>query len=328
MNRQRGAALLMVLLILAIMAALAAKMTLQFQSTWQTQMFLLNQQQLQWLAHDAEQIAIQKLRRDLKDTPQNNNLNQSWAQTGETDNEDGPAVTYVIVDGQACFNINSLQQNQPDSVTKEEPYNTRVLRQLLIDAGSNRAETERFVDSLSDYLDIDDQVRSAGAESKEYKKQATSGSAVKHEIYSLNELALLPDFPRKIVAQIRNQLCVLPEETQQINVNTLAEAQAPLLSAMFLGEITTDDAKKILTARPLNGWNSVDLFLQEVKKQRFTIAPDFAAIKPLLTVRSRFFTLYSQGSTGDQKNTMSSSLFFNKDDSSIKIYQRRYRILE
>jgi len=328
MKQQRGAALLMVLMILAIMAALAARTTVQFQNTWHRQSYQLIQQQLTWLARDAERIAVRNLRQDLVDSPDNTNLNQYWSQEGRLENGDGFTQDYIIVDAQACYNINSLQDNQPDTLAHKVPYNTQILRQLLTAAGANIAESDRFIDTLSDYLDADDETRPAGAESSQYQTLNPSVTTANQAIFSLNELGSLADFPIETLTKIRNQLCITPESKQQININTLTRQQAPLLSAMFLGELTEEDARQIIAKRPVSGWASADQFLHQVENQFLAVKPYLGDLKLLLTVNSRYFILHSQGAFDQQKNTMSSFLFFNKTDSTVKIYQRRYRVIE
>lgn len=328
MKKQQGVALLVVLMILAIMAALATKMTLQFQVSHQRQSWQLNDQQLRWLTFTAEEIAIPRLEKDLIDNPKTNNLNQFSVQEGTFSEKEGFSVRYIIADGQACFNVNSMRNNVRNTLTSVEPYNTLVLKQLLLNAQATTAQAERFTDSLSDYLDSDNDTRNAGAENNDYKMLSPPRTASNQRLFSLNELALLPERPLQALNKIRLQLCVLPEETQQINLNALTEKQAPLLSALFLGNLSNDDAIKLLAARPRNGWASVDAFITELKKQKLTLDVKTDELKALLTVRSQYFILYTQGEFEQQQNTMSSFLWFNKRDSKIKIYQRRYRVME
>lgn len=84
----------------------------------------------------------------------------------------------------------------------------------------------------------------------------------------------------------------------------------------------------LISARPRRGWVSVDAFLKEVKKQRFSLEIQSSELKPLLTVRSQYFVLYTLGRFEEQQNAMSSFVQFNPKDSKIKIYQRRYRVIE
>ncbi|MGV0083470.1 type II secretion system minor pseudopilin GspK [Rahnella aceris] len=328
MSKQQGVALLIVLMILAIMAALAAKMTLQFQVSQHRQSWLLNQQQLRWLTFAAEEIALPRLKKELTENPVQNNLDQFAVQQGHFTGQDGFSVDYIIADGQNCFNINSLRNNEPDTTIEGEPYNTQVLKQLLLDAQATSVETERFADTLSDYLDVDNETRTSGAESEYYETLIPPRAAANQRLFSLNELALLPDLPLLPLKKIRHQLCTLPEEFQQINVNMLTEEQAPLLRALFLGGINQEDAIRLISARPRRGWVSVDAFLKEVKKQRFSLEIQSSELKPLLTVRSQYFVLYTLGRFEEQQNAMSSFVQFNPQDSKIKIYQRRYRVIE
>lgn len=199
-----------------------------------------------------------------------------------------------------------------------------VLRQILQPA----RKLAPFADTLSDYLDADNETRTSGAESEYYETLIPPRAAANQRLFSLNELALLPDLPLLPLKKIRHQLCTLPEEFQQINVNMLTEEQAPLLSALFLGGINQEDAIRLISARPRRGWVSVDAFLKEAKKQRFSLEIQSSELKPLLTVRSQYFVLYTLGRFEEQQNAMSSFVQFNPQDSKIKIYQRRYRVIE
>ncbi|WP_413544763.1 type II secretion system protein GspK, partial [Candidatus Symbiopectobacterium sp. NZEC135] len=49
----------------------------------------------------------------------------------------------------------------------------------------------------------------------------------------------------------------------QININTLRDYQAPLLSALFLNTLNAEQAKMLLQQRPVAGWQSGTAFLSQ-----------------------------------------------------------------
>lgn len=328
MKTQRGVALLVVLMILAIMASLAANMTLNFRANLQQQSMVLQQTQLQWLARSAETLVLSQLQQALADTPKVTSLAQPVLQQAALETPSGYRLRYQLVDAQSCFNLNSLRGNVPPEPGQPEPYNTQVLRALLQQADVSSDQTDQFIDTLSDYLDDDDISRPAGAEDARYKALTPSRAAANQLMFSLNELASLPNLPQTALQSIRDQLCVLPEEGQLININTLTERHAPLLSALFLGSLDQEAARKLIAARPHNGWPAVEAFFESAQQANYTLEIAGDALKPLLAVRSDYFILHTQGQFEMQTNSMSSLIYYNSETGGLSVYQRRYRIID
>lgn len=81
-TRQRGVALLMVLLILALMMVLASAMTERSARMYQQTATTLDNLQAKWYALGAETLAAALLQRDALDSPNQTHLAQNWAQQG------------------------------------------------------------------------------------------------------------------------------------------------------------------------------------------------------------------------------------------------------
>lgn len=79
-NEQRGVALLIVLMLLALMAALAADMTLSFHSQLQRTRQVNHHLQRQYDIELAEKLALASLTQDVKDNDRQTTLQQYWAQ--------------------------------------------------------------------------------------------------------------------------------------------------------------------------------------------------------------------------------------------------------
>src|SRR3546814_19972919 len=70
----------------------------------------------------------------------------------------------------------------------------------------------------------------------------------------VSELRAVRGVTPKIYARLKPWLCVLPvAEPVQLNVNTLAPAQAPLLAMLLPGKLGLADARAVLAARPAGG---------------------------------------------------------------------------
>ncbi len=79
-NEQRGVALLIVLMLLALMAALAADMTLGLHSQLQRTRQVNHHLQRQYDIELAEKLALASLTQDVKDNDRQTTLQQYWAQ--------------------------------------------------------------------------------------------------------------------------------------------------------------------------------------------------------------------------------------------------------
>ena len=120
-------------------------------------------------------------------------------------------------------------------------------------------------------------------------------------------------------------VCVIPEKTLQINVNTLRTIQAPLLAALFLNNLTVDDARNILEQRPREGWNSVAEFLELGALSNTAAAGD--QVQSALTIKSFYFLATLQAET-DRYQTRIVSLFKRQSDNQVTVIRRHFGGLE
>lgn len=134
-NEQRGVALLIVLMLLALMAALAADMTLSFHSQLQRTRQVNHHLQRQYDIELAEKLALASLTQDVKDNDRQTTLQQYWAQPQQLQLEDGNTVKWQLRDAQHCFNLNALAKISDDPLASPD-FPAQVFSALLINAGS------------------------------------------------------------------------------------------------------------------------------------------------------------------------------------------------
>ncbi|MBD8577420.1 type II secretion system minor pseudopilin GspK [Pseudomonas syringae] len=237
-RQQQGAALLMVLVALAMLAG--GLTWLVAQGRQQVDGVRLVQQRIQ--ARAVEKAALAFTEQALKD-PLWRASPMFWqALRGQPLSYDfaGGKSSIRIVDLHTCFNVNSLIGPQAD----------RARNQLLHLLGDDMA-AERLADSLIDWLDANHQARLHGAENPEYSRQSPARLAGNQPMADISEMNLLA-VPG---ARAAGSLCVLPDsEGWQLNANALNLEHLPLLEALYEGEIPRAQLTRLLTGRPPGGY--------------------------------------------------------------------------
>lgn len=297
MLRQRGVALIMVLLAMALVVLMAGGMMhKQGMRIFKTQHYL-SQQQGQSVALGAEVFAGQILKTDYEDDKENSDMSdhpeEAWAKYSAILPLDNNGVAEVQIDDLGGrINLNDLfdQQGQVHQLTRDRIE--RLLRVLgIIDVS---------VDALIDWMDSNEQTVSAyGAEDGQYLVQDPSYRAANQPFSSVTELRLISGMTEEAYTLLRPHLTVLPVQGLGINVNM---ASAEVIRSLH-DEITQQQAEALIEKRKdVEGWNTVGDFLEE------NGIP--ADVKPPgLTVRSYFFEVVSRITVNDRSTSLVSKIF-------------------
>ncbi|STR66518.1 General secretion pathway protein K [Klebsiella michiganensis] len=318
-TRQRGVALLMVLLILALMMVLASAMTERSARMYQQTATTLDNLQAKWYALGAETLAAALLQRDALDSPNQTHLAQNWAQRGRRFAVNDGEIYATITDAQACFNLNAINQLSGDE-SVEIPYPAQVFYPIAGNLGSEPLRALHLTAALRDWVDSDRQALLNGAEDEVYMAQSPGYLTGNQPLQDVSELRLLAGMDATLYQRLLPYVCALADETLQVNVNTLQPAQAALLAALFPAELTLAEARQLLQARAATGWNSVAAFLSQPLLQK----TDTAAARPWLAVHSeRFIATFSvvMGSARYQQRSL-----LQKQGRTFSVVQRRYGI--
>lgn len=118
--RQRGVALITVMLIVALASIIAAQMTTRLQTQMQRSTNISFNQQAYWYALGAEAFTKRVLIKAFKDEPDITHLEQIWATEGSNYPVDFGEISGEITDLQSCLNLNALH---PEAKTKAEAEN-------------------------------------------------------------------------------------------------------------------------------------------------------------------------------------------------------------
>ncbi|MBB6054577.1 type II secretion system minor pseudopilin GspK [Tolumonas osonensis] len=327
MRQQRGMALLVVLLLLAVMVTMASSMTERYRMQWQRTYNQQLQQQNYWYLLGSENLISKILIQDFKDNPEKTSLNQYWATEGQIFPVESSTLQGVVRDQQACFNLNALSNNITDetAITASATYRATVFQDLLINLGAEEYRAQQITAAVQDWLDTNTIVRSLGAEDSEYEAQTPPYLPANGRMLDVSELRAVRGMDATLYRRLLPQVCVIPETTLQINPNTLRPIHAPLLAAMFLNDLSIDDAHSILEQRPPEGWDSVASFLELNALSNTTSAGD--QVQSALTIKSFYFLATLQADTDNYQSRLI-SLFQRQSNNQVTVIRRHFGGLE
>ncbi|WP_320727019.1 type II secretion system minor pseudopilin GspK [Enterobacter sp. 118C5] len=333
LRKQKGVALLVVLILLVMISALAAKISQQFCRNLQKTHYQVSQQQLRWAMQAQEKVVKDRLQTDASGENKALNLDGDWHQPLETRGEDYTVVSQVE-DAQDCFNVNNLlaaekiPQGQNAPAVPEKPRNEQIVEQILTESGISHAAAEEVYQQLVDYLDGDATTAKDGAESDAWAGVVPARQPANQMMRTIAEIKQLPAFPVAAYPKVSKLLCALPDSASKVDVNTLKPEQAALLAALFPGKLTEDDAVRLIDSRPETGWENMETFSKALEQTFPQLKDDLPQVAELLSTSSRYFRVNYTGNTDELTLRVVSQLQVNNEAGEIVTWQRRYRMIE
>ncbi|ANG92234.1 type II secretion system minor pseudopilin GspK [Enterobacteriaceae bacterium 155047] len=332
-DKQKGVALLVVLILLVMMSALAAKISQQFSRNLQKTHYQVSQQQLRWAMLAQEKVIKDRLQSDASGENHPLDPEGEWHQPLETQGEDYTVVGQVE-DAQDCFNVNNLvsRENEPSNQTgtaiPEKPRKQRIVEQILTESGLNPGTAEEVYLQLVDSLDGDDTTVKEAKESDAWASVQPPRLPANQIMRTLAEIRQLPAFPAAAWPRVSKLLCALPDAATKVDVNTIKPEQAVVLAALFPGKLTADDAVRLIDARPEKGWENVEAFSKVLEQTFPQLKDDVPQVAELISTSSRYFRVNYTGNTDDLTLRAVSQLQVNAEAGEIVTWQRRYRMIE
>jgi general secretion pathway protein K len=310
-RRQRGVALIIALILVALATVLATKLSFDgFLELRRTTGMMAAEQALHF-GMGAEALAADVLIQDAQTSAQYTTLAGPWAQatqplpiTPDSNPEGEPIGTMqgALEDMQGRFNLNSLARVGPDGVT-EDPLPLQQFQRLLVSVGVE----PRWAGLARDWLDQDDAVGNPdGAEDAVYTSQTPPYRTGNWPMMSPTELMNLPGFGADRYRKIAPYVTALPNANLKLNVCT---APALVLESVVEG---------------LSGeWSNNPAILANGRKagcfpdvQTFTnVATTYAGPKAmasagtLIGTQSQYFELTTRVTLGTTEFTLYSLLF-------------------
>ena len=321
--RQRGVALLTVLLLVAVMTLLVTGILDDIRFGLRRAGNAQAIAQAQWYALGTEAVARRKIRELTRRSPGLTALDGDW--NGRTlpfpiEDGEGGMVSVRVFDAATCFNLNSVVEGATEQWQRRE-LGVRQYLALLEASGFDEQHARGLADALVDWIDTDAVRSPLGAEDGSYALRRPAYRTAGTLLAEVSELRAIDGYSPATYARLRPHVCALPTaELSPVNVNTLTADDAPLLAMLTLGALDTAQARRIIAARPAGGWRDHAAFWSQ---------PALAAASvpnPVLEqtgLRTRYFGLHAQVEYGDAQAVLS-ELFEHGDDGAIALVARRW----
>ena len=256
---ERGAALLTVLLLVAVMTVLlvAVMDDIRFglRRTGNAQALA----QAQWYALGSEELARARIHQ-LDRGDGRTTLEGGWNGRPFVFPIDGGVMRVRLDDASACFNLNSVVEGAPNQWIRREA-GVRQYRALLQALDFTPGQAAAMADALVDWIDRDQVPGPSGAEDPAYASRGpgyrTSGAL----LAEVSELRAIAAYDAEAYGRLRPHVCAQPDNAlSPINLNTLEDDDALLLSMLSDNALDPAAARRVIAARPAHGWRQLHKF--------------------------------------------------------------------
>jgi general secretion pathway protein K len=253
---REGMALLTVLILVAVLSVLAVVVLddVRFSVRRATNAELGGQ--AQWHAAGAERLAMNEIRRLTRLSPGRTPVQPAWDGRPMVFPMEEGEVTLTVSDGQTCFNLNSLVQGQ-DGAWTGRAEGLRQFSDLQVSLGASAARARHIAQATLDWIDSDNTPLPAGAEDAAYVRAGRPHLPSGRLILDVTELRQIAGVDARTYARLRPFVCALPTaQLSPINLNSLRLEDAPLLVMLTDGALSLSGARRVIAARPADGWAS------------------------------------------------------------------------
>ncbi|NCT79619.1 type II secretion system minor pseudopilin GspK [Pseudomonas stutzeri] len=306
MSRQRGVALITVLLVVAIVTVVSAAMVARQQLSIRATSNQLQARQAWHYALGGEALAQAILARDLKGGEPGaaaiDHLLEPWAQPLPAFEIDQGEILVRIEDLAGRFNLNDLLRDQQPNPAAVEQFR-RLLLRLQISAP--------YAERLLDWIDPDQQPSGElGAEDNVYLGLDTPYRSAGRRLHDLSELRLLLDMREEDFQRLAPYVVALPPNVP-LNVNT---ASAMVLSSLS-DNVSLGAAESLVELRRAVPFRNSAAFLAQPALAGTTLQGT------ALAVGSQFFQATSEVRLGDRRLALV-SLLQREQDGSVRVLAR------
>ena len=312
MQRQRGVAVITVLLVVAMGTALAYALANQQTMVMAQSRQVLVGDALRDMLLGGEVLARQMLRQDFiedqEDTPLIDTLNEPWAQAVPPFEVPGGFIEIQAKDLHSCFNLNSVPTAGAAGATDAGAQ--KLLKDLFEDVELGRDFADRWVD----WIDAGEDVKDFGAEDNEYLSQEVAYRTPNTLASHLSEVRLLDDIDYEQWQALNKVACVNRWPTK-MNVHTIT----PEIIAFLSREDWRDtEAGETTEAGSFAEYNGVDDFMLANTSLDSNMDPN------LFTLTSDYFEISIRAELDGEKAAMVSTLYRDPNDGKITVLGRDY----
>ena len=342
--KQRGAALLIALVIMSIAMGIAVNIMFRQQLHTRLAVNISNLEQIYPYATGLEDWARTILNRDAEESPDMDDLTEAWATEIPPIPIPGGTMTGRLFDMQAKLNLNNLypperpiednpEDADPDATAEEtaeekrltEDQNRYIIARIrtekllqTIDPDEELGPAINFTDIVTDWIDNDSNTLEAGAESDYYQALDPAYNAADSFLVNETELRLLKDIDKDAYELLRPHVTMLPEYTP-VNINT---ASTEVFQALGF---TPEAAENIISVRdedPFQGMEDfMDLAVVQVATEETEDTPP-EVYPQHLSATSNYFLLQGEVNIGTARLYINSVM--HRKDGKVTVVSRDF----
>jgi len=316
--RERGAALMTVLLLVAVLSVITATAfeRLTIATKLSASGAALDQARAYSLA--AEAMAATRIADLVAADPVR--TSRGWEGRWTRLPIPGGAGMIRASDGGNCFNLNSLVSGDDPEKLVARPVGvaqfTALMRALQVDPRLAAVVAA----AASDWIDSDSAPQGLGAEDEAYTRAPTPYRTANGWMADPSELRAVTGVTPQLYAVLAPWLCALPtSDLSPINPNTLSPDQAPLLAMLAPDQLDVLRARALLAARPPGGWPGTLAFWQSPALRG--VAPPAGASEQV-TVRTRWFAVETRVTLGN--TTSEEKALFDAREKPARLARRQW----
>lgn len=249
-DRERGAVLLMTLLVMSLMAGLAVAMMDMTRVSIKRTANIASATQADWYAKGVEDFAQVFIEQKLSEIAANDGVLRWHTEEPMLFPIEGGHIKMSVQDGTNCLSLGRLS-----NAIGQMQFNS-----LLLSLNWSPNETDRFVNLATDWVDADSRVLPSGAEDYVYLGQVgLPHRTANTRFFSVMELRSLPGMSSPLYQSLRRFVCARPlGKVSPININSVDAWQAPVLAAVLGSSDYLEIAQRVIAERPASGYASID----------------------------------------------------------------------
>ena len=257
---ERGAALLTVLMLVAVIGVIAAASLERLKLQTRLSLNMAGIDQARHFAYAGEAIATSRFRQ-LVERDRSKIVAGDWLDRPAPFPIDGGTGSFRVSDGGNCFNLNALVVKSSEGALITRPLALRQFESLLQLIGVEAKAAASIAASAADWIDSDGAPQPGGAEDETYARSVEPYRTANTLMADVTELQYVAAMTPALFARIRPWVCVHPEaELSPLNLNTLRPDQAPLLSMLMPTTLSPSLAQRMIDARPASGYSAAESF--------------------------------------------------------------------
>ena len=310
MKKQKGIALITILVMVALATILAATIAQRQKFTAENTAYLMRQNQSLWYAKSAETFFSELLVEDAENAGDVDYLQENWAKPMPAFPVEDGYVTGQLYDESGKFNLNSLvdDSGQVNVAAKE------WFEQLLTNAGLNAQLSEAVID----WQDADNETLGPmGAEESYYRGLRNAYLPANSKFHAVEELKMVRGFEGEKYLQIAPYVSAITVQDAKVNINT-----APAIVLASLAEsLDVERVEAVLERRQQNmeHFSNVDELwslepFSQAKNENQT------ALNALLGVKSSYFQAKIEVILSERKRQFQTYLL--REDKKVHVLYR------